>query len=179
MHPFNNHCEIIVIFLLLCFFVFSNMHILICADEQSVSVGRQSRSIASWGRCAFFFHLSSHGYKYLIKPSLKRGLHLPLITNLLFSLLTTLLTWFCFQIFNAKVRDFDAVVSDQAAHGKCIVTAVRDIKAASEVFVTYGPLSNSRLLLRYGYVEEQNPFDQVEVCVHASKYTQHNLTGMK
>ncbi len=71
------------------------------------------------------------------------------------------------QIFNAKVRDFDAVVSDQSEHGKCIVTALRDIKAGSEVFVTYGPLSNSRLLLRYGYVEEQNPFDQVDVCMHA------------
>ncbi len=79
------------------------------------------------------------------------------------------------QIFNAKVRDFDAVVSDQAEHGKCIVTAVRDIKAASEVFVTYGPLSNSRLLLRYGYVEEQNPFDQVEVCMQAKKHIQLTL----
>lgn len=45
-----------------------------------------------------------------------------------------------------------------------------------QIFITYGELPNARLLLRYGFVEENNEFDYVQVraCTHS-----HSLTRIQ
>lgn len=46
-----------------------------------------------------------------------------------------------------------------------------------QIFITYGELPNARLLLRYGFVEENNEFDYVQVRAHTHTHTTtHNTT---
>ncbi|KND02469.1 protein-lysine N-methyltransferase [Spizellomyces punctatus DAOM BR117] len=45
------------------------------------------------------------------------------------------------------------------------MTVVRPCKTGEEVFNTYGNHSNAALLNRYGFAEEENPFDEVKVSM--------------
>ena len=61
---------------------------------------------------------------------------------------------------NASVR-----LSHSEESGTLSMIAVRDIAKGDEIFNTYGPLGNSELLRRYGFVEENNPHNSVTIFV--------------
>ena len=68
------------------------------------------------------------------------------------------------RLFNAKL-DFDPKLS---AFVLASLDRKHDLKEGQEVLINYGPLSNDELLLRFGFVEADNPHDNFVVEARAA-----------
>jgi hypothetical protein len=72
------------------------------------------------------------------------------------------------RLFNAKL-DFDPKLS---AFVLVSLDKKHDLKEEREVLINYGPFSNDELLLRFGFVEEDNPHDNFVVEARTAGTTQ-------
>ncbi|GFP89204.1 n-lysine methyltransferase setd6 [Phtheirospermum japonicum] len=71
-------------------------------------------------------------------------------------------------VFNSETGDFSGsdlefspVSGNEPTYLEMII--IKDVKAGTEVFNTYGPLGNAALLHRYGFTETDNPFDILNI----------------
>lgn len=64
---------------------------------------------------------------------------------------------------SSSKSDFSAGDSSSSTTEILEMIMVRDVKAGSEVFNTYGSMGNAALLHRYGFTEPDNPYDIVNI----------------
>lgn len=57
----------------------------------------------------------------------------------------------------------DEDLSDTDQNDCCEIRAIHDIKKGKQIFNTYGKFPNAVLLLKYGFVVENNPYDKVSL----------------
>ncbi len=63
-------------------------------------------------------------------------------------------------------HSFDPACKVEATDSGLEVRSLRDIQAGEELTIKYGELSNDALLLDYGFIADENPFDTLQLKFH-------------
>lgn len=78
-----------------------------------------------------------------------------------------------FDLFNHSFRGSKAMHGFREESDALIIVSVGDHVAGEEIFLSYGPLSSHTLLMKYGMVFANNPYDTIDIFAPFSPDTPH------